>query len=133
MGKNIVYQGKAGSGQHTKMANQMAIAAGMVAVCEALSYAEKAGLDPEKVLQSIGQGAAGSWTLNNLGPRMIQGDLEPGFYIKHFIKDMKIASRSSADLGMNTPGLDLALSLYEKMAAKGFEDKGTQALFTLFE
>ncbi len=133
MGKNIVYQGKAGSGQHTKMANQTAIAAGMVAVCEALSYAKKAGLDPEKVLKSIGQGAAGSWSLNNLGPRMIKGDMEPGFYIKHFIKDMKIASQSSAELGLYTPGLDLALSLYKKMAEKGFSDKGTQALFTLFE
>ncbi len=133
MGKNVVYQGKAGSGQHTKMANQMAIAAGMVAVCEALSYAKKSGLDPEKVLKSIGQGAAGSWSLNNLGPRMIKKDMEPGFYIKHFIKDMKIASRSSSELGLYTPGLDLALSLYEKMAEKGFSDKGTQALFTLFE
>ncbi len=133
MGKNIVRQGKPGSGQHTKMANQIAIAAGVVAVCESLGYAKKAGLDPETVLKSIGPGAASSWTLNNLGPRIIAGNIEPGFYIKHFIKDMKIATESSHRLGLKTPGLDLTLSLYEKMAAQGYGDKGTQALFKLFE
>jgi 3-hydroxyisobutyrate dehydrogenase len=133
MGKNIVYQGKAGSGQHTKMANQIAIAAGMVGVCEALGYAKKAGLDPDTVLASIGQGAAGSWSLNNLGPRIIKGDMEPGFFVKHFIKDMKIASDTSTRLGMETPGLDMALSLYEQLAQKGFENKGTQALSMLLK
>jgi len=133
MGANIVHQGDAGSGQHTKMANQIAIAAGMVAVCEAISYAKKAGLEPETVLKSIGQGAAGSWTLNNLGPRMIARNIDPGFYIKHFIKDMKIARSSSDRLGLKTPGLDLTLSLYEKMVEMGYEDKGTQSLFELFE
>ena len=133
MGKNIVFQGKPGAGQHTKMANQIAIAAGIVAVCEALGYAEKAGLDAETVLESIGQGAAGSWTLNNLGPRMIAGNFEPGFYIKHFIKDMDIAAASSIRLGLKTPGLDLALSLYKKMAEDGGENNGTQALYKLFQ
>ena len=133
MGNNIVLQGKPGSGQHTKMANQIAIAAGLVGVCEAIAYAKKAGLEPETVLRSIGSGAAGSWSLNNLGPRMIAGNIEPGFYIKHFIKDMKIAVSSSARLGLETPGLDLALSLYEKMAQMGYGNKGTQALFKLFE
>ncbi len=133
MGANIVHQGDAGSGQHTKMANQIAIAAGMVAVCESIAYAKKTGLDPETVLKSIGQGAAGSWTLNNLGPRMIAGNVDPGFYIKHFIKDMKIARLSSDRLGLKTPGLDLTLSLYEKMVEMGYEDKGTQSLFKLFE
>jgi 3-hydroxyisobutyrate dehydrogenase len=133
MGKNIVLQGEAGAGQHTKMANQIAIAAGMVAVCESLAYAKKAGLDPKTVLKSIGQGAAGSWSLNNLGPRMIAQNFEPGFYIKHFIKDMDIAATSSSRMGLETPGLDLALSLYKKMAEKGFENNGTQALFKLFE
>ncbi len=133
MGKNIVYQGKAGAGQHTKMANQIAIAAGMVAVCESLAYASKAGLDPEMVLKSIGQGAAGSWSLNNLGPRIIQKNDQPGFFIKHFIKDMGIASDSSKSLGLETPGLDLALSLYRKMADKGLENNGTQALYKLFQ
>ncbi len=133
MGKNIVFQGKSGSGQHTKMANQIAIAAGMVAVCESIAYARKAGLDPETVLKSIGAGAAASWSLNNLGPRMIAGNMEPGFYVKHFIKDMKIAVESSRHFDFRTPGLDLALSLYERLARMGYEDKGTQALFKLFE
>ena len=94
MGKNIVYQGVAGSGQHCKMANQIAVASTMMGVCESLRYAEKAGLDPATVLQSIEAGAAGSWTLSNLAPRMIKGDFGPGFYVKHFIKDMDIALES---------------------------------------
>ncbi len=133
MGKNIVYQGDAGCGQHTKMVNQMAIAAGMIGVCEAIAYAKQSGLDPETVLKSIGSGAAGSWSLNNLGPRMIAGNFDPGFYIKHFIKDMTIAKASSQDMDLFTPGLELALSLYQKMAENGFENDGTQALFRLFE
>ena len=132
MGKNIVLQGKSGAGQHTKMANQIAIASGMVAVCEALAYAKKAGLDPEAVLKCIGPGAAGSWSLNNLGPRMIAGNFDPGFYIRHFLKDMKIAAASSSHLGLKTPGLDLALSLYKKMEEKGLENDGTQALYKLY-
>ncbi|MBU8848829.1 MAG: NAD(P)-dependent oxidoreductase [Desulfobacterales bacterium] len=133
MGKNIVLQGKPGSGQHTKMANQIAIAAGMVAVCEAIAYAKKSGLDPNTVLKSIGAGAAGSWSLNNLGPRMIAENFEPGFYIKHFIKDMNIAATSSSRMGLETPGLDLALSLYKKMAEMGYENDGTQGLLKLFK
>ncbi len=133
MGKNIVYQGKAGSGQHTKMANQIAIAAGMIAVCESLSYAKRAGLDLETVLASIGQGAAGSWSLNNLGLRIIKGDMEPGFFVKHFIKDMNIAADMAKELELETPGLDLTLSLYKKLAENGLENKGTQALATLFD
>ena len=132
MGKNIVYQGPAGSGQHTKMANQIAIAAGMVSVCEALAYAKRAGLKPEAVLASIGQGAAGSWSLNNLGPRMINQDFAPGFYVKHFIKDMNIAADSARSLGLETPGLDLAKKLYHRLSEKGCENDGTQALFKLF-
>jgi len=132
MGTNIVFQGGAGSGQHTKIANQMVIAAGIVAVCESLAYTGKAGLDPEKVLESIGKGAAGSWTLNTLGPRMIKGDFEPGFYVKHFIKDMDIAINSSKALGLETPGLILARSLYQKLADQGYENKGTQILYKLF-
>ena len=115
------------------MANQIAVASGMIAVCEALAYARKAGLDPETVLKSIEPGAAGSWSLSNLGPRMIKGDMEPGFFVKHFIKDMDIAARSSADLGLTTPGLDLTLSLYKKIEQMGLGDKGTQVLCKLFE
>lgn len=132
MGKNIVYQGPPGAGQHTKMVNQIAIAAGMIGVCEALVYAKKAGLNPETVLDAIGQGAAGSWSLNNLGPRMLKGDFKPGFYVKHFIKDMTIAEDSAKDLGLDTPGLSLAKTLYERLAAMGCQDNGTQALFKLW-
>src|SRR5258708_631203 len=88
MGKTIVHQGPAGSGQHTKMVNQVLIASGMIGVCEGLLYGYKAGLDLNTVLQSVGSGAAGSWSLNNLGPRMIAGNFEPGFFVEHFLKDM---------------------------------------------
>lgn len=133
MGKQIVYQGKAGSGQHTKMANQIAIAAGMIAVCESLAYAKKSGLDPDTVLESIGQGAAGSWSLNHLGPRMIKQDDQPGFFIKHFIKDMDIARASAQAMKLDTPGLDLAHAMYKRMEKLGHANKGTQALYKLFE
>lgn len=132
LGQNIVYQGKAGAGQHTKMCNQIAIAAGMMGVCEAIAYAKKAGLDPETVLKSIESGAAGSWSLSNLAPRIINGDFEPGFYVKHFIKDMTIAVESADDMGLEVPGLKLARQLYEKLAAEGGAENGTQALFKLY-
>lgn len=129
VGTNIVYQGKAGSGQHTKMANQIAIASNMIGVTEAIVYAEKAGLDPDNVLKSIATGAAGSWSLSNLVPRMLKGDFAPGFYIKHMIKDMKIAQAESDKMGMATPGLDLSKSLYDQLAETGEENSGTQALY----
>jgi len=132
MGENIVLQGPAGSGQHTKMCNQITIASNMIGVCEAIVYAEAAGLDPEVVLDSITTGAAGSWSLSNLAPRMIAGNLEPGFYVKHFIKDMTIALESAEEMGILTPGLELSLSLYKKLAEEGYENKGTQALIKLF-
>lgn len=132
MGKNIVYQGKAGSGQHAKMANQIVIASQMMGVCEALAYAMKAGLDPRNVLASIESGAAGSWTLSKLGPRMLAGDFEPGFYVKHFIKDMRIALASAEELHLDAPGLRTALGLYERLACEGGENEGTQALFKLY-
>ncbi len=133
MGKNIVYQGSAGSGQHTKMCNQIAIAAGMLGVCEALAYAEASGLDPDTVLKSIANGAAASWSLSNLAPRMLAGNFDPGFYVKHFIKDLTIALESAEKMGLNVPGLTLAKEMYEKLAASGGEDLGTQALFTLYK
>lgn len=129
MGKNIVYQGVAGSGQHCKMANQIAVASTMMGVCESLRYAEKAGLDPATVLQSIEAGAAGSWTLSNLAPRMIKGDFGPGFYVKHFIKDMNIALQSCTDIGLHARGLELAKELYDQIAADGGEYLGTHALY----
>lgn len=133
MGENIVYQGVAGAGQHTKMANQIAIASNMIGVCEAIIYAEKAGLNSENVLKSITSGAAGSWSLSNLVPRMISGDFSPGFYIKHFIKDMTIALDEAEKMGMETPGLRLAREMYEKLAAEGEGESGTQALYKYWE
>lgn len=132
MGKNIVLQGGSGAGQYTKMCNQIAIASNMIGVCEAMAYAKKAGLNPQNVLKSIESGAAGSWSLSNLAPRMLSGDFEPGFYIKHFIKDMRIALESAKEMGLKTPGLELALSLYEELAQKGEENSGTQALFKYY-
>lgn len=132
MGQNIELQGPAGSGQHTKLCNQIAIAGTMLAVCEALGYAQRSGLDPEKVITSIGGGAAGSWTLENLAPRMLKGDFAPGFYVKHFLKDMRLARAAADELGMDVPGLATALKRYEELAARGGDDDGTQALFRLY-
>lgn len=129
MGKNIVYQGAAGSGQHCKMANQIAVASTMIGVCESLRYAEKAGLDPRTVLDSIEAGAAGSWTLTNLAPRMISGDFGPGFYVKHFIKDMNIALESCTDIGLKARGLQLAKELYDQISADGGDYLGTHSLY----
>ena len=133
LGTNVVYQGKAGAGQHTKMCNQIAIASNMIGVCEAIVYAENAGLDPKNVLASITSGAAGSWSLSNLAPKMIEGNFEPGFYIKHFIKDMKIALEEAGAMGMETPGLSLAKRLYEQLAENGEENSGTHALYKYWQ
>jgi len=128
MGKTIVHQGKAGSGQHAKMVNQVLIASNMIGVCEALLYAHKAGLDPETVLKSVSGGAAGSWSLSNLGPRMIAGNFEPGFFVEHFLKDMGIALSEARRMNLALPGLALAEQLYQAVAAQGLARKGTQAL-----
>ncbi|MBE3568817.1 MAG: NAD(P)-dependent oxidoreductase [Bacillales bacterium] len=133
LGNNIVYQGKAGSGQHTKMCNQIAIATNMIGVCESLIYAKKAGLDPEMVLKSISTGAAGSWSLSHLAPRILKKDFEPGFYIKHFIKDMKIALEEAEKMNLSLPGLSLAKQMYEELSAKGEELSGTQALIKYWD
>lgn len=133
MGSNIILQGPAGAGQHTKLSNQIAIATNMIGVCEAIVYAKKAGLDPARVLDSITTGAAGSFSLSKLAPRMISGDYAPGFYVKHFIKDMTIAIESAEAMGLSTPGLSLSLQLYQELAEKGEEDSGTQALIKLFD
>ncbi|MGI6424485.1 MAG: NAD(P)-dependent oxidoreductase [Tepidanaerobacteraceae bacterium] len=132
LGKNIVLQGNAGAGQYTKMSNQIAIASNMMGVSEAIAYAKKAGLKPSTVLKSIETGAAGSWSLSNLAPKMLAKDFRPGFYIKHFIKDMKIALESAKELNLKTPGLELALSIYEELAKQGEENSGTQALFKYY-
>jgi len=133
LGSNIVFQGSAGAGQHTKMCNQIAIASNMIGVCEAMVYAKNAGLDMETVLKSISGGAAGSWSLSNLAPRMIEGDFEPGFYIKHFVKDMNIALSEAKKMGIKMPGLELAKGLYDDLVEEHKENFGTQALYQLYE
>nr|WP_281252736.1 NAD(P)-dependent oxidoreductase [Halobacillus hunanensis] len=133
LGNQIVWQGPAGAGQFTKMSNQIAIASNMMGVSEALIYAEAAGLDPSTVLESISGGAAGSWSLSNLTPRVIKGDLEPGFYVKHFIKDMKIAIESAEKMELDLPGLKLAKQLYDQISADGYANSGTQALYQYYK
>ncbi len=133
LGKNIRYMGAAGAGQYTKMANQIAIASNMMGVCEAIFYAEKMALDPREVLAAISTGAAGSWSLSNLAPRILDGDFAPGFFVKHFIKDMGIAIESAKEEKITLPGLELAMSLYQKLAYGGGENYGTQALIKVLE
>lgn len=128
LGKTVVLQGGPGAGQHTKMVNQILVAASMIGVCEALLYAEKAGLDVTTVLQSVSSGAAGSWSLANLGPRIVQGDFAPGFYVEHFIKDMRIALSEAERMRVALPGLALVSQLYNAVAAQGHARSGTQAL-----
>lgn len=128
MGKTIVYQGAAGAGQHCKMVNQTVIATMMVGICEGLLYAYKAGLDLNTVLQSITPGAAGSWSLSNLGPRIINGNFDPGFFVEHFIKDMGIALAEARRMDISLPGLALANSLYIALKAQGHGRDGTHAL-----
>jgi 3-hydroxyisobutyrate dehydrogenase len=132
MGANVVRQGKSGAGQYTKMCNQIAIASGMLGVCESMAYAQKAGLDPTTVLKCIESGAAASWSLSNLMPRALSGDFNPGFFVKHFIKDMKIAIESAEAMQLDLPGLSLAKQLYERLAENGCENNGTQALLKLY-
>jgi 3-hydroxyisobutyrate dehydrogenase len=132
-GKTIVHQGPAGAGQHTKMVNQTIIASTMIGVAEGLVYAYRAGLDPLKVLESVGGGAAASFSLNVLGARMIRRDFEPGFYVEHFIKDMGIALGEAERLRLSLPGLALAKQLYESVRALGYGRKGTQALLLALE
>jgi 3-hydroxyisobutyrate dehydrogenase len=128
MGKTIIHQGGSGAGQHTKMVNQTLIASGMIGVCEALLYAYKAGLDLPTVLQSVAPGAAGSWSLSNLGPRIIANNFDPGFFVEHFIKDMGIALAEANRMGLSLPGLALAHQLYVAVKSQGHGRDGTHAL-----
>lgn len=128
MGRTIVHQGPAGAGQHTKMVNQILIASSMVGICEALLYGRRAGLDMSTVLESISSGAASSWALSNLAPRILEGDFAPGFFIEHFVKDLGIALAESERLALSLPGLALARQLYLAAVAQGHARSGTQAL-----
>jgi 3-hydroxyisobutyrate dehydrogenase len=128
LGRVFVHQGGAGAGQHTKAVNQTLIASNMLGVCEALLYAHRAGLDPSRVLESVASGAAGSWSLANLAPRILANDFAPGFYVEHFVKDMGIALAEAERLGIALPGLALARQLYLGLRAQGHGRSGTQAL-----
>ncbi len=133
LGTNIIYEGPAGSGQHTKIANQIAIAGAIAGVCEALAYGRAAGLDLQTMLKSISAGAAGSWQMSNLAPKMIEGDFEPGFFIKHFIKDMQIAREEALDNEINLVILEKVLAMYRELADKTDSgDLGTQALIKYY-
>ena len=133
MGKNIVYQGGAGAGQHTKMCNQITIAGTMIGVCEGLLYGYKAGLDLKTMLSSISGGAAACWALSNLAPRILQRDFDPGFFVEHFIKDMGIALDEAEKMNMSLPGLALVHQLYLAVKAQGHGRLGTQALMLALE
>ena len=129
MGKNIRLMGGPGAGQHTKMSNQILIAGTMIGVVESLLYAVKSGLDVDAVIDVIGSGAAGSWSINNLGRKIARDDYDPGFFIKHFVKDMGIALAEARKMGIALPGLALAEQLYVAAMAQGLENMGTQGLY----
>ena len=133
MGKNISYMGDAGSGQHTKMVNQILVAGTMIGVCEALLYAHRQGLDMQQVIDIVETGAAGSWSLSNLGPRIVKGNFDPGFFVEHFIKDMGIALKEAEAVGLALPGLALVQQLYLAVKAQGHGRSGTHALFLALE
>ena len=133
LGKNIVHQGGPGAGQHTKMCNQIVIAGTMIGVCESLVYAYRAKLNPESMLQSIRSGAAGCWTLENLAPRVLKGNFEPGFIVEHFIKDMGIALSEAQRMRLAMPGLALVHQLYLALQAQGHGRRGTHALVLALE
>jgi 3-hydroxyisobutyrate dehydrogenase len=128
MGKTYVRQGDAGCGQHAKIVNQILVAAGMIGVCESLLYAQQSGLDLDTVLKSVCSGAAGSWALSNLAPRIVSGRFDPGFFVDHFVKDLGIAMQESRQMSLKLPGLELACELYDRVVARGDGQLGTHAL-----
>ena len=132
MGTNIIYEGKAGAGQHTKMANQIALGGAIAGVCEAMTYAKKVGLDLQTMLDSISKGAAGSWQMSNMAPKMLKGDFTPGFFMKHFVKDMSIATEEAGRMDIDLPVLGTVLSMYQFLEAEGYGDEGTQALIRAY-
>ena len=133
LGASVAHVGPAGSGQHVKMVNQIAISAQMVALCEALVYARRAGLDVAQVLELIGGGAAGSWSMTNLGARLLRDDLSPGFKIDHFVKDLGIALAEARRMRLALPGLALAEQLYVAAQGQGRGEQGTQALLRVID
>ena len=132
LGKTIVHQGGAGAGQRTKIVNQVLVAANTLGMCEAVHLAIRAGLDPQKVLASVGGGAAASWSISVLAPRVLNGDFEPGFLVEHLVKDLRIAREEAGELGLSLPLVELCLARYEALLAAGFGRKGTQGVFLLY-
>lgn len=133
MGKSVVLEGGPGAGQQCKMCNQICIAANIMGVCESLAYAKAAGLDREKVLRILEAGGAASWQLGAYAPRIFKGDYTPGFYVKHIVKDMRIALEESAAMGLDLPALELAKSQFDRLVENGMENEGTQALYKLYD
>lgn len=133
MGSNIIYEGKAGFGQHTKMANQIALSGAIAGVCEALTYAKAVGLDEQTMLDSISAGAAGSWQMSNMAPRILKGDFAPGFFVKHYIKDMNIACEEAEHAGIALEILDTVRKMYRDLSDRGMSDLGTQALIHYYD
>lgn len=132
MGRTITHQGGPGAGQHTKCVNQILIAGTMLGLAEALNYARVAGLDPSRVLEAVGGGAAGSWALANLAPRVLRGDTAPGFFIEHFVKDLGIALGEAERMGLDAPMVRLARQTYERLVAEGQGRLGTQAIVAAY-
>lgn len=132
MGKNIALFGGAGAGQYTKLVNQIAVAATMLSIAESLIFAEKAGLDTKLVYDTIGGGAASSWSMVNLLPRILRGDEAPGFMVKHMVKDLRLALEAAREMKLELPALALAEKLYSQLEAKGYADKGTQTLIASY-
>lgn len=133
MGTNIRYMGKAGSGQYTKLVNQITLAGTMTGMCEGLAFAKMCGLDQKEVLEAISGGAAGSWSLTNYGPRILSGDFAPGFFVKHYIKDMKLAEEAADEAELDLPALSLTRELYEEISEGGLDEAGTQSLYCLYD
>jgi 3-hydroxyisobutyrate dehydrogenase len=128
LGRSCVRQGVPGAGQHTKLVNQTLIAGALAGVCEALLYAQRAGLDAERVLESVSSGAAASWQLSNIAPRILRGDFAPGFFVEHFVKDMGLVLEESERMGLALPGLALVRQLFVALQGQGHARSGTQAL-----
>ena len=132
LGKTIVHQGPAGSGQRTKIVNQILVAANTLGMCEALHFASRAGLDSQKVLDAVGGGAAASWSIQVLAPRVLKGDFDPGFIVEHLVKDLRIARDDAREMGELLPLVELCLSRYETLVSAGHGRKGTQGVFLLY-
>ena len=133
LGHQIVYEGVAGAGQHTKVCNQITVAGVMIGICEALLYCHKAGLDQNTMIKTVCAGAASTWLMENLGPSIVDGNYDPGFFVEHFIKDLGIALSEAEKMNLKLPGLELAMSLYEKTRELGHGRLGTQALYLTLE